>query len=190
MKFIDEFKNFAFKGNVIDMAVGIVVGGAFSAIVNALVTYIIMPLISYGTAGLDFTDMKIVLRPAAVVDGVEVAECAIGYGQVIQSIIYFLLVSLALFIVLKIIFNFRSKVNAAAGAAATALKKPAPASAAAPLQPQTSPEQAQAAADQAALDAASKAASIEAREANIELLLSEIRDLLKNQSNNQSANNS
>lgn len=189
MKFIDEFKNFAFKGNVIDMAVGIVVGGAFSAIVNALVTYIIMPLISYGTAGLDFTDMKIVLRPAAVVDGVEVAECAIGYGQVIQSIIYFLLVSLALFIVLKIIFNFRSKVNAAAGATATALKKPAPASAA-PLQPQTSPEQAQAAADQAALDAASKAASIEAREANIELLLSEIRDLLKNQSNNQSANNS
>ena len=61
------FKNFAFKGNVIDMAVGgiIVVGGAFSAIVNALVTYIIMPAISYGTAGLDFTDMKIVLRPAA-----------------------------------------------------------------------------------------------------------------------------
>lgn len=197
MKFIDEFKNFAFKGNVIDMAVGIIVGTAFSGVVNTLVNNIIMPLISFGTAGIDFTDMKIVLRPAS--EGV--AECAIGFGLLIQSILYFLLVSLALFITLKVIFSARKKLDAAAAAAATAaskaaskLKVPGVAQATqpqAPAQPQQDPAQqapAQAAADQAAVDTATKAAAIEAREAKLELILSEIRDILKNQTNNQNNN--
>jgi len=185
MKFIDEFKNFAFKGNVLDLAVGVVIGSAFSGVVNALVNYVIMPLISFGTAGIDFTDMKIVLRPATA----DTAECAIGYGQLIQSIIYFLLVSLALFLTLKLIFSIRKKLDAAAAAAAARLKKPgqppaapAPAGAAAAQPAQPTPEQA---AQQAAIDTATKAAAIEAREAKIEMLLAEIRDILKNQNNQQ-----
>lgn len=185
-KFIDEFKNFAFKGNVIDMAVGIVIGGAFSAIATALVNYIIMPLISFGTAGIDFTDMKIVLRPAQ--DGV--AECAIGYGQLIQSIIYFLLVSLSLFIVLKIIFNLKNKINAAA----TTMKKPlanaatqTPGSTTNNAAANNANNAAGTAVDKAVADTAAKATAIETREANIEMLLGEIRDLLKKQQqgNNQ-----
>lgn len=181
-KFIDEFKNFAFKGNVIDLAVGIVIGSAFSAIVTALVNFIIMPLISFGTAGINFTDMKVVLRPAQ--NGA--AECAIGYGQLIQSIIYFLLVSLSLFIILKIIFNLKNKINEASNT----MKKPL--ANAATQTPGNTANNAAAnnaagtAVDKAVADTAAKATAIETREANIEILLGEIRDLLKKQ---QSGNN-
>lgn len=93
----EEFKKFAFKGNVIDMAVGVVVGGAFSTIVNSLVKDIIMPIFGFITAGMDFSALKIVLSAATE----EKAEAAILYGSFIQNIISFLIIAFSIFIVIK-----------------------------------------------------------------------------------------
>ncbi len=93
----EEFKKFAFKGNVIDMAVGVVVGGAFSTIVNSLVKDIIMPVFGFITAGMDFTALKLVLSEATE----EKAEAAILYGSFIQNIISFLIIAFSIFIVIK-----------------------------------------------------------------------------------------
>ena len=93
----EEFKKFAFKGNVIDMAVGVVVGGAFSTIVNSLVKDIIMPIFGFITAGMDFTALKVVLSEATE----EKAEAAILYGSFIQNIISFLIIAFSIFIVIK-----------------------------------------------------------------------------------------
>lgn len=187
MKFIDDFKNFALKGNVIDMAVGVVVGGAFTAIITSLVNNIIMPLISFGTAGLDFTDMKIVLRPAEVVDGVETAETAIGYGHLIQSIVYFLLVALVLFLILKLIFKLQKKIDSSAALLKNKTapgKRAAEKAAAEKTAAELAAAEQKAAAELAQAETAAKAAAIESREANMEVLLSEIRDLIKKQTEN------
>ena len=93
----EEFKKFAFKGNVIDMAVGVVVGGTFSTIVNSLVKDIIMPIFGFITAGMDFTALKVVLSEATE----EKAEAAILYGSFIQNIISFLIIAFSIFIVIK-----------------------------------------------------------------------------------------
>lgn len=93
----EEFKKFAFKGNVIDMAVGVVVGGAFSTIVNSLVKDIIMPIFGFITAGMDFSALKVVLSEATE----EKAEAAILYGSFIQNIISFLIIAFSIFIVIK-----------------------------------------------------------------------------------------
>lgn len=92
-----EFKKFAFKGNVIDMAVGVVVGGAFSTIVNSLVKDIIMPVFGFITAGMDFTALKFVLSEATE----EKAEAAILYGTFIQNIISFLIIAFSIFMIVK-----------------------------------------------------------------------------------------
>ena len=92
-----EFKKFAFKGNVIDMAVGVVVGGAFSTIVNSLVKDIIMPVFGFITAGMDFTALKLVLSEATETK----PEAAILYGTFIQNIISFLIIAFSIFIVVK-----------------------------------------------------------------------------------------
>ncbi|MBQ9757018.1 MAG: large-conductance mechanosensitive channel protein MscL [Clostridia bacterium] len=93
----EEFKKFAFKGNVIDMAVGVVVGGAFSTIVNSLVKDIIMPIFGFLTAGMDFTALKVVLSEATDTK----PEAAILYGSFIQNIISFLIIAFSIFIVIK-----------------------------------------------------------------------------------------
>ena len=93
----EEFKKFAFKGNVIDMAVGVVVGGAFSTIVNSLVKDIIMPVFGFITAGMDFTALKIVLSEATETK----PEAAILYGTFIQNIISFLIIAFSIFMVVK-----------------------------------------------------------------------------------------
>lgn len=93
----EEFKKFAFKGNVIDMAVGVVVGGAFSTIVNSLVKDIIMPIFGFITAGMDFTALKVVLSEATDTK----PEAAILYGSFIQNIISFLIIAFSIFIVIK-----------------------------------------------------------------------------------------
>lgn len=101
-KFIQEFKEFALKGNVIDMAVAVVIGGAFGKIVSSLVDDIIMPLISLLVGGASVADWKWVITPASVAaDGTEIAESALRYGLFIQNIIDFLIVALVIFIVLK-----------------------------------------------------------------------------------------
>jgi len=95
--FVGEFKEFISKGNVVDMAVGVVVGGAFTSIVNSLVNDIIMPVIGIILGGLDFSALSI-----------KVGEAEIKYGNFIQAIIYFLLVAFALFCVVKAMNKIRS----------------------------------------------------------------------------------
>ncbi|MFK7962015.1 MAG: large-conductance mechanosensitive channel protein MscL [Phycisphaerales bacterium] len=103
MGFISEFRDFALKGNVVDMAVGIVIGAAFGTIVKSLVDDIIMPVVGMVTGGVDFSDMKYKIKDAVVAsDGVEAAEAVfINYGLFINSMITFVIVAFALFIVIK-----------------------------------------------------------------------------------------
>lgn len=89
-KFVSEFKKFISRGNVLDMAVGVVIGGAFTAIVTALVDNIITPLIGVLVGGLDFTGLS-----------VKVGEATIGYGAFIQAVINFLLISFVIFCVIR-----------------------------------------------------------------------------------------
>lgn len=103
-----EFKEFAMRGSVVDMAVGVIIGGAFSAVVNSVVNDIFMPIIGQLLAGVDFSDLKIVLSQAVVEAGEVVQpEVAIGYGMLIQKIINFLVVALCLFAVIKSINKFK-----------------------------------------------------------------------------------
>jgi len=108
--FMAEFKKFISRGNVVDMAVGVVVGGAFTGIVNSLVKDIIMPMIGMLFGGIDFTGLKYVITPA---EG-DVAEAAIYYGNFIQNIVNFLLVAFAIFIVIKAMNSFHKKKEEAA----------------------------------------------------------------------------
>ena len=104
-KFIEEFRAFIAKGNVIDMAVAVVVGGAFSKIVSSLVGDIIMPLIGLIAGGTNISSLKWVIREAVVNDAGEVvrAEAALTYGVFIQTVIDFLLISFCIFVFLKIL---------------------------------------------------------------------------------------
>lgn len=95
--FFAEFKKFITRGNVLDMAVGVVVGSAFTAIVNSLVKDILNPIVGLVTGGIDFSELKIVLKPATE----EVAELAIRYGVFINAIIQFILIALVLFVIVK-----------------------------------------------------------------------------------------
>lgn len=102
--FIADFKKFAMRGNVIDMAVAVVMGTAFNKIISSLVNDIIMPAIGAIMGGVNFTDLKYVISPAVVVDGVEtVAEAAIKYGAFIQSVVDFLIIAFSMFIVIKLV---------------------------------------------------------------------------------------
>ena len=109
-KFFADFKEFAMKGNIIDMAVGVVIGGAFGKIVTALVENIIMPLITLITGGVAVSDWKWVITPAELnPDGTEkVAESALAYGLFIQAIIDFLIIALSIFVVLKVAMKAKS----------------------------------------------------------------------------------
>jgi large conductance mechanosensitive channel len=102
MSMLSEFKTFAMRGNVIDLAVGVVIGGAFGKIVTSLVDQIIMPPIGWVTGGIDFSDLKWVLRPADVSDPAhKVAEVAIQYGAFINTLIQFLIIAFAIFLMVK-----------------------------------------------------------------------------------------
>jgi large conductance mechanosensitive channel len=100
---IKEFKEFIANGSVMDAAIGFVLGLTFKAVVDSVVNDILMPLVGYLTAGIDFTNLKIVLKQAS--DGAE--EVALTYGQLIQSIITFLIVAFFLFIVMKAVNKLR-----------------------------------------------------------------------------------
>ncbi|WP_299433715.1 large conductance mechanosensitive channel protein MscL [uncultured Maribacter sp.] len=105
-KFIEEFKNFAVKGNMIDMAIGIIVGTAFNKVVNTLVKKIIMPPLSLLSEGVTLTNRKIVLREGNT-NGIE--EVAIWYGELIEVLVDFGIISLTIFVVLKFINHFKDK---------------------------------------------------------------------------------
>lgn len=100
-----EFKEFAFKGNVIDMAVGVVVGGAFSKIVTSLVGDIITPAIGVLTKGIDFKDLQIVLAT----DAEGAVTSALKYGAFIQNIIDFFIIAFSIFVVVKLLNTARKK---------------------------------------------------------------------------------
>jgi len=101
MSFVAEFKKFALRGNVVDLAVGVVIGAAFGKIVTSLVDNIIMPPIGWLIGGIDFSDWKWVLKPADAV--AKKTEVAIQYGVFINVLIQFLIVAIAIFVVVKAI---------------------------------------------------------------------------------------
>jgi large conductance mechanosensitive channel len=102
MSMLNEFKAFAMRGNVIDLAVGVVIGGAFGKIVTSLVDQIIMPPIGWLTGGIDFSDLKWVLRQADNTNPAhKIAEVAIQYGAFINTLIQFLIIAFAIFLVIK-----------------------------------------------------------------------------------------
>ena len=111
IKFITEFKDFISKGNVMDMAVGMIVGAAFTAIVTSLVNNILMPALGMITGQIDFSDLKIILQAAVKDEAGEIItpEVAIGYGAFINSVISFLLIALSIFILIKVIGIFKRK---------------------------------------------------------------------------------
>lgn len=127
-----EFKEFAMKGNVMDLAIAVIVGGAFGKIVTSLVNDILMPVLGIILGRINFADLKFVIAPASG----DVAEAAFRYGAFIQSVIDFLIISFCIFIFVKLISSFKKKEPA---------EEPAP-----------------------------------AEPSKEELLLAEIRDLLKN----------
>lgn len=110
MGLFKEFKEFAVKGNVMDMAIGVVIGGAFGKIVTSLVSDIIMPLISAATGGLTFTDWKWVIREA-VMDGETVVtpELALTWGNFLQVIFDFIIIAFCIFLVVKGINSMKKK---------------------------------------------------------------------------------
>lgn len=109
-KFFDEFKAFAMRGNVIDLAVGVVIGGAFGSITTSLVNDIIMPLISMITGGLDFTAWKWVLKEAVLdAEGAVAApEVAVNFGNLIAVIFNFIIIAFVIFCVVKAINKART----------------------------------------------------------------------------------
>ena len=145
-KFFEEFKAFAMRGNVLDMGVGVVIGGAFGKITTSLVNDIIMPLISMLTGGIDFSAWKWVLKEA-VMEGSKVVtpEVAVNYGNLIAVILDFIIIAFAVFCMVKAINKMHDK-----------LSKP---------EPEAEPETEE-----------------DPEPTKEELLLVEIRDLLKEQS--------
>lgn len=103
--FIDEFKTFITRGNVIDLAIGVIIGGAFTTIVNSLVKDVVMPIIGILFNGISFTDLKYIITPATE----EVAESAIYYGNFIQNIISFILTAFVVFLMIKLINKVHKK---------------------------------------------------------------------------------
>ena len=117
-KFFSEFKTFISRGNVVDMAVGVIVGGAFGKISTSLVNDVIMPAVSMLMGGVDFTAWKVVLKEAVMemgADGVLVEtapEVAIKYGSLIAVIVDFLIIALSVFCMVKVINKMREKAEA------------------------------------------------------------------------------
>jgi len=117
MSMLQEFKAFAMRGSVVDLAVGVVIGGAFGKIVSSLVDKIIMPPIGMLTGGIDFSQLKWVLKPGDDSDPKhKIAEVAVGYGDFINTIITFLIIAAAIFVVVKMINSMQKKQEAAPAA--------------------------------------------------------------------------
>ncbi|MCL1791751.1 MAG: large conductance mechanosensitive channel protein MscL [Peptococcaceae bacterium] len=168
-KILDEFKEFISRGSVIDLSIGLIMGTAFTAIVNSLVKEIFMPLFSMLISGIDFTHWKYILKPGTeatedTATGIITntsAEIAITYGNFIQQVVNFLIISIAVFIMVKTVNRFRHLLDAEAMA-----NNPSP------EKEKASPEK----------DKASPEKEEVSPEKEEILLLREIRDLLKTQS--------
>lgn len=113
ISFWSDFKAFITKGNVLDMAVAVVVASAFNAIVNGLVKNIITPFVTYLTSGVSIDEWEIVLRPEVLEDGVvTVSKIAIAYGVWLQSIVDFIIIAFSVFVVVRIIRKMERRLNA------------------------------------------------------------------------------
>lgn len=102
---LKEFKEFAIKGNVIDLAVGVIIGGAFGKIVSSLVNDILMPVFGFILSGIDLSDLKFVIRQASG----DIPEVAILYGSFIQSVVDFLIIAFAIFWFIKFLSFWKKK---------------------------------------------------------------------------------
>lgn len=109
MSFMKEFREFAMRGNVVDMAVGVIIGGAFGKIVSSLVADVVMPVLGIITGGVDFKDLKIVLAEAVG----ETPAVTLNYGLFIQNIFDFIIIAFAIFMMIKGINKLKKPVEAA-----------------------------------------------------------------------------
>ena len=109
MSMMKEFRDFAMRGNVVDMAVGIVIGGAFGKIVTSFVNDVLMPPIGMAIGGVDFSDLAITLKEAAG----EAAAVTLNYGAFIQTVLDFVIIAFAIFMVIKAMNNLKKKEEAA-----------------------------------------------------------------------------
>lgn len=110
-KLLEEFKAFAMRGNVVDMAVGIIIGGAFGKIVSSVVSDIIMPPIGLILGGMNFKDLKWIMKPAELNSaGTVVKEAvALNYGMFIQTTVDFLIIAFAIFLMVKLMIKLQKK---------------------------------------------------------------------------------
>ncbi len=119
MGMVTEFKEFAMRGNVVDLAVGVVIGAAFGKIVASLVNDIIMPMVGYIVGGVNFNELAFELKPASVdAAGAEVAAVLVKYGAFIQTIVDFLIIAFAIFVAVKVINTLKRKQEEAPAAPA------------------------------------------------------------------------
>ena len=112
MGIIKEFKEFAIKGNMIDIAIGVIIGSAFNKVVDVLVNEIFLPPLSFLTDGINLENKKLILREAVTVDGVAKPEqIAIGYGKLIEVSVDFCIIGFVVFLVVKIMNTIRKKAD-------------------------------------------------------------------------------
>lgn len=104
-KHLNDFKEFAFKGNVLDLAVGVIIGGAFGKIISSLVNDLLMPILTILTGNVSYQDLKIVLKVATETE----SEVAILYGNFIQASIDFLVIAICIYFIIKFITRFKKK---------------------------------------------------------------------------------
>ena len=125
MGMIKEFKEFAMRGNVLDMAVGVVIGGAFGKIVSSVVADVIMPPLGLLVGGVNFTDLTLVLKRAAVdvATGTEIPAVTLNYGNFLQTVFDFTIIAFAIFLLIKAINTMRKKEEPAPVEAPPALSK-------------------------------------------------------------------
>ncbi len=111
MKLLKEFRDFAMKGNVVDMAVGIIIGGAFGKIVSSIVSDVIMPPIGLLLGGVNFTDLKITLKTAQLdaATGAVSEAVTLNYGKFVQTTVDFIIVAFAIFMMIKAMNSFKKK---------------------------------------------------------------------------------
>ena len=118
-KFLNEFKEFAVKGNAVDMAVGVIIGGAFGKIVSSIVDDLIMPPIGWLIGGVNFSDLKITLPARQLAEGVETQAATINYGSFLQTTLNFIIIAFCVFLMVKGINKLSAKKE-------TEPEKPAP----------------------------------------------------------------
>jgi large conductance mechanosensitive channel len=121
MAIIKEFKEFAMRGNVVDLAVGVIIGAAFGKIVTSLVNDVIMPPIGYLTGGIDFKNLKVLIKEGDPAK--KIADVSINYGNFINTVIEFLIVAFCIFMVVKAINSLKKPEEAAPAAEAVPTKE-------------------------------------------------------------------